>query len=389
LKVVDLTQIVSGPYCTMLLADQGADVIKVEPPGIGDLNRANPFFARGGLNAIAANNNRGKRSIAVDLAKARGVRLVSELVAGADVFIQNFRPGVAERLGLGEAALRAVTPELIYCSIAGYGFDGPWADRPVFDPIIQAMSGHVAVQVNPDVPIPDLVRTVVVDKATALTTAQAITAALLVRSQGGGGQHVQVSMLDAALAFFWPDGMMAHTMLDEVPVGPTLYQIYRLSHTSDGYLVYFAASEPQFMGLFRALGHPEWCDDPRWGERATRIQGDNFAALGQAIVAAFLELDTETALARLAANDVPAGPVLSLEELPGHEQVVHNGALVEWEHPTAGRLRQALPAARFSATPTDPRLYAPVLGAETDEILAGLGYDGAAITALREAGTVA
>lgn len=389
IKVVDLTQIISGPYCTMLLADQGADVIKVEPPGLGDLNRAYPFYSRGGLSGYMANNNRGKRSIAIDLDQPEGVELVKTMAADADVFIQNFRPGVIDRLGLGEPVLRGANPDLIYCSIAGYGFDGPWAERPVFDPIIQAMSGHVAAQVNPDIPIPDLIRTVVVDKSTALTAAQAITAALFARARGEGGQYVQLSMLDSAIAFFWPDGMMAHTMVgDGFTPGPTLYQVYRLSQTADGHLVYFTATEPQFMGLFKALGHPEWCDDPRWSERATRTQPENFAALGQAIVDAFLMLDTETALRQLMEHDVPAGPVLSFDEVHQHEQVVHNGILVEWEHPTAGRMRQPLPAAKFSATPTAPRLYAPLLGAETDEILAGLGLDAPAIAALRESAVV-
>jgi len=296
-------------------------------------------------------------------------------VRRADVFVQNWRPGAAERLGLGEAALRAVNPELVYVSISGYGESGPYRNRRVYDPIIQGLTGFVAVQVNPQVPLRDLVRNVVADKAAAYTAAQAITAALLARERGAGGQHVQVPMLDAALAFFWPDGMMAHTFVGEgVRPGSTLYELYRLWETADGHLIYFTASEDEFQGLFRALGHPEWCSDPRFGSAAARRKPAHWAALGAALEAAFREWRTEDLLERLVAEQVPVGPVLSLEEIFEDPQVRHNQSIVESEHPSAGRMRQARPPARFSRTPQQPARPPPLHGEHSEEILRELGY---------------
>ena len=257
IKILDASAIVSGPLATMLLADQGADVIKLEPTDVGDTLRLSPF-ARGGMTSFYANCNRNKRAIAVNLASEDGLAIALKLVAESDVFVQNWRPGAADRLGLGEEALRRINPDLIYCSISGYGPDGPYSQRRVYDPIIQGLSGHTAVQVNPEVPIPDLVRNIVADKSSAYTAAQAITAALFARERGAGGQHIDIPMIDASLAFFWPDGMLAHTFAgDDKPSGLALYQVYKLSQTSDGHLIYFAATDKEMHGLFRALGHPE------------------------------------------------------------------------------------------------------------------------------------
>ena len=393
IRVVDLSQVVSGPWATMLLADQGAEVIKVEPCVGGEVLRPVRNYGRGGVNSLIANNNRGKLGLAVDLGSERGVAALRRVVDTADVFVQNFRPGVAERLGLGPDVLRSTNPGLVTCAITGFGPDGPWAQRPVYDPIIQAMSGHVAVQVNPDIPFPDLVRTTVCDKATALMAAQAVTAALVARARTGEGQHVEVAMLDAAIAFFWPDGMMAHTVLpadglEDPPVGPTMATTYRLTECADGHVVYWVVQASDIWNLGRALGHPEWEHDERWARADARFEPDNWAALGAAIAAAFEELTVADAIDRLQAHDVPVGPVLSLDEMPLHEQVVHNGIVVEWDHPTAGPIRQAGLAARFSATPTEPRLRVPLHGGDTDEVLRTAGFADDEIADLRAAGVV-
>jgi crotonobetainyl-CoA:carnitine CoA-transferase CaiB-like acyl-CoA transferase len=282
---------------------------------------------------------------------------------------------------------------LVTCAITGFGRDGPWALRPVYDPIIQAMSGHVAVQVNPDIPIPDMVRSTVCDKATALMAAQAVTAALVARERTGEGQHVEIAMLDAAIAFFWPDGMMANTVLAgqgwaEPPVGPTMAATYRLTECADGHLVYWVVQPSDMWNLARALGHPEWEHDERWADAETRRVPKNWAAFGAAIAAAFEALSVADAIRRLQAHDVPVGPVLSLEELPHHEQVVHNGIVVDWEHPTAGPLRQAGPAAHFSATPAEPRFRVPLHGEDTDDVLRSAGLTEGEIAALRADGVV-
>ena len=389
IRVVDVSAILSGPLATMILADQGAEVIKVEPPGIGDLMRIGPF-RRGGLSAFFANANRGKRSVAIDVRTPRGRELVHALVRRADVFVPNWRPGAAERLGLGEPALRALRPELVYVSISGYGESGPYRDRRVYDPIIQALTGHVAVQRNPEFPVPDLVRNVVADKASALTVAQAVTAALFARERGAGGQHLRIPMLDASLAFFWPDGMMAHTLLGEgVEGGPTLYQLYRLQPTADGHLIYWASSESESFGLYRALGHPEWCSDPRFATLDERRKPEHFAALGRLLDEAFRRWKLAELFPRLVAEQVPAAPVHSLEEVLADPQVAHNGAVFEREHPSAGRMREPRPAARFERTPAEPGRPEPLLGEHTDEVLAELGVAAPERARLRAEGVVA
>jgi len=388
IRVIDCSAVLSGPMATMMLADQGADVIKVEQPGIGDYLRLSPF-SRGGLGAFFVNGNRGKRAITLDLRQPRGRDLLLALVRGADVFVQNFRPGAVERLGIAEPDLRAVRPELVYVSISGFGESGPYASRRVYDPVIQALSGSVAIQVHPDSGERDLVRHVICDKASALTAAQAITAALFARERGAGGQHVRIAMLDASLAFFWPDGMMAHTMVGAgvERAGPTLYQLYRLTETADGHLIYFAVSDAEFHGLFRALGRPEWCEDDRFRELGPRIA--HGAELEPMIRAAFRKWPTAEILARMADESLPAAPALSLEEVIADPQVRHNDLLLEREHPSAGRIRQPRPPARFDKTPAEAGRLAPLPGEHTDEILAELGVDGDERRRLREAGVVA
>ena len=229
IRVIDLTQVLAGPTATMLLADLGADVIKVEPPGAGDLSRL-ARFAKGGINSTFVNCNRGKRSIQIDLSTDAGRRLGLQLLDGCDVAVQNMRPGVMDSLGMGYEHAAAVSPGIVYCSMSGYGPTGPYADRAAYDPIIQAVSGYVALQVNPEVPIPDLVRNGVVDKASGWMAALAIVSALFARSQGTGGQHIDLSMLDTAVQFLWPDGGMADTLLDEdAREGRRLSTLYRLT----------------------------------------------------------------------------------------------------------------------------------------------------------------
>jgi crotonobetainyl-CoA:carnitine CoA-transferase CaiB-like acyl-CoA transferase len=344
---------------------------------------------RGGLGAFFVNGNRGKRAITLDLHQPRGRELLLALVRGADVFVQNFRPGAVERLGIAEPDLRAVRPDLVYVSISGFGESGPYAKRRVYDPVIQALSGSVAIQVHPETGERDLVRHVICDKASALTAAQAITAALFARARGAGGQHVRVAMLDASLAFFWPDGMMEHTMVGPgvERAGPALHRLYRLTETADGHLIYFAVSDAEFHGLFRALGQPGWCEDPRFRDMGPRIA--HSAALEPMIRAAFRKWPTAEILERMAAESLPAAPALSLEEVIADPQVRHNELLLEREHPTAGWIRQPRPPARFDKTPAEAGRLAPLPGEHTDEILAELGVGADERRRLREAKVVA
>src|SRR5688572_20912135 len=388
IRVVDVSQILSGPFACMILADQGAEVVKVESPGIGDPMRIGPY-RRAGRASFYVNANRGKRGIVLDLGQERGREALLRLVDRADVFVQNWRPGAAERLGLGWEALHARNPELIYVSISGYGDSGPYAGRRVYDPIIQGLTGHVGVQRNPDVPIPDLVRNVVADKASAWTAAQAITAALFARARGAGGQHVSIPMIDASLYFFWPDGMMKHTWIGESELqGPVLYDLYRLWETADGHLIYFTATDSEFHGLFRALAHPEWVTDPRFATIPARAQAENREALGALLLEEIRKWKTKELIERMAAEQVPVGPVYTLDEMLLDPQLLHNGSFFESEHPEAGRMREARPPARFSKTPQQPGALAPAHGEHTEAVLRELGYDAAALARLRAEGVV-
>jgi crotonobetainyl-CoA:carnitine CoA-transferase CaiB-like acyl-CoA transferase len=370
-RVIDLSTVVSGPLAGMMLADQGADVIKVEAPGLGDILRgSNP--SRGGLTAFLANTNRGKRSLVVDLQVERGRQIVEELARTADVFIQNFRPGAIERLGLGEAVLRELNPELIYVSISGFGESGPYANRRVYDPIIQGLTGNVAVQKNPITDFHDLVRNIVCDKASAYTAAQAISSALFARERGAGGQHIKVPMLDASLAFFWPDGMLKHTLVgDDIRPGLALYEVYRLTDTADGHLIYFAASKSEFHGLFRALDRLDLIADGRFD--GPGLAPEDREELGQTLEDEFRKWKTDEITMRLVEEQVPVGPVLSLDDVFDDPQIRHNGSILERHHPTAGHLREARPGAQFGGTVPELAPIAPCKGEHTDEILAELG----------------
>lgn len=388
-RVVDLSQIASGPYGTMILAEQGADVIKIEPIGMGDMMRIAPIV-RGGLNAAYLNLNHGKRSIALDIASTEGRGIVLDLIEGADVVVQNFRPGVADRLGVGYDAAVARTPDIVYVSISGYGPDGPLAQRAVVDPIIQGHCGIIARQQSEAIPIPDLVRNVIVDKATALNVAQGVCAALFRRERTGEGDHLEVAMLDVGMHFFWPDGMSDHTFVgDGVTPGPRIPDLYSVTHCADGQLVYYSTTDEIRHGLFRAVGRPELCDDPRFATATAIVEGGHLEELGAILVAAFAELPVDAALQRLIEEDVPAGKILEPEEVLADEQVVHNGILVEWEHPTAGRVRQPRHAIRFAGAQLPIPQFVPHVGEHTDEVLAGLGRSGEEIAALRSAGVIA
>ena len=386
-RVIDVTSMVSGPSATMLLADQGADVVKVENPAGGDHTRASTN-TRNGFSANFLNNNRNKRSIALNLKRAEGVAALIRLAAGADVFIQNFRPGVAERMGIGEGSVRKAAPGIIYVSICGFGFEGPYAAKPVYDPLIQALSGLTTVQAGSDAERPRLVRTILPDKLTGMAAAQSITAALLARERTGEGQHVRLSMLDTILAFLWGSDMAAQTFVDNpFPQARAASFIDLIYETADGHVSVAVQSDREWAALARALDRPEWPDDPRFRTPALRQQNiDERLELTQD---ALRTLSTIECLARLEAEDVPCAPVLTRREAIAHPQTEANGVVIETEHALAGRIRQARPAARFSKTPTSMRMGGPALGEHTREILAEAGFSETEAACMIENGTAA
>jgi crotonobetainyl-CoA:carnitine CoA-transferase CaiB-like acyl-CoA transferase len=382
-RVVDMSSVVSGPLATMMLADQGADVIKVETIGIGDTMRTALNY-RDGMSALFANSNRGKRSIAVNLKDPRGREIVVQLIRQADIFVENWRPGAAERLGLGETELRSEQPDLIYASISGYGTQGPYRDQRVYDPVIQAYIGMIAAQRNPETDSIDLVRNIVADKATSYTVVQAITAALLARERGQGGQRIDISMLHSTLAFFWPDGMMEYTMTgDDVAQPFTIADMNRLWSTSDGHVVTFFQSRAEMKGLATALEHPEWIDDENFMDNAKRFHPDNFARVYETIQTAMNNYSSAEVVNRFTAEDVPVAPVLEPREVFSDPQIVATQAVIDRQSPRYGSYRQARAGAQFSKTQHQGHRHPPLLGEHGDEILGELGYSADGISNLR------
>ena len=380
-RIVDLTAMISGPLATMILADQGADVIKVENPDGGDHTRA-ANNRRNGFSASFLNNNRNKRSLTLDLKDPKARDALLRLVATADVFVQNFRPGVAERMGLGETVLRAVKPDLVYVSISGFGETGPFAGKPVYDPLVQAMSGLATIQAGSDHERPRLVRTIVPDKLTAISASQAITAALLARERTGQGQHVRISMLEAVIAFLFASDMGSQTFVgDEFPQQEAASFIDLIYETATTYISAAVQSDKEWLALTRALDMPEWLEDPRFKTPALRQRHINDRLIMTQEV--LLTRPAAEWLERLTNEGVPCAPVLTRSEMIRDPQVLATGIVIETEHEAAGQLRQARPAARFSVTPASIRRGGPALGEHNHAILAELGYTAAEIAALQ------
>ena len=368
-KVLDMSRVLAGPAATVLLADQGADVIKVEPLR-GDVVRA---MGGGGVTPGFVTANRGKRSIALDLKSPEGIAVVKRLAQDADVFVQNFRPGAIDGMGLGEPVIRAINPKIIYVSMSGFGDKGPYADQRVYDPVIQALSGLADLQATDEHDRPRMIRTVIPDKTTGITTAQAITAALLARERTGEGQHIRVAMLDVMIAYLWQEGLAGLTMVgeeDKVKRGQRSKDL--IYQTSDGYITAGAVSDAEWRGMCKALDREEWLTDERFA--TPRARGMN-VKIRLEMTAEVLRTNTsEYWLKRLRENEVPSAPVLSRPEVIEQEQVQVNEILTEYDQPGLGRIRQPRPAARFEGTPVNTMQVAAALGEHGREILAECGY---------------
>jgi len=387
LKVLDLSIALTGPYAAALLADQGAEVVKVERPGIGDIARW-VGVAVNGMSAFYLACNRGKRCIAVDLGTDEGRDIVLQMAADADVIIQNFRPGVIDRLGLGYDAVRELNPEVVYASISGYGPVGPYRDRSAYDTSIQAYAGFAATQAEPGGP-PTFIKQNAADKVSALYACQAITAALFARASGRGGQHLELGMADACVSFLWAEAAGNEVLLDSDGSMPSSFNAgFSPMRFLDGWGIVVPTTDADFAGMCKALDVEGW-DDPRVrtvGER--RKHRDLLEPIMDMCYAMAANLTQAEAIKRFERERVAFAMVLSAAEMVDDPHAQAIGMFEEFDHPVVGRARLPRHPTQFHATPASLGFGAPALGQHTDEVLVELGL-GAQIEQLRTNGIVA
>ena len=372
LKVLDLTGMVSGPVAAMMLADQGAEVIKVEPL-TGELVR-HMAAPHNGVNPVFFSCNRGKKSIALDLKTEEGKKILLRLASEADVFMQNFRPGAIDRMGFGEEVIRKLNPKIIYVSISGFGNRGPYANSRVYDPVIQALSGATDIQADRDTGRPKMFRIIIADKVTALTAAQAVAAALYAREKHGTAQHIELSMLDCMISFFWPEGMAGIVFAENEIDGRKLQGSQDLIYKAkDKYITAGAVSDAEWQGMCKALNREDLVDDERFASPAGRVANAQIRKeiTGEEIA----KWNSSEILERLQAEGVPSAPLLDRLELLDNEQILANESIQRINIDGFGEVRQARPAARFSKTPTKLSRPAPKLGEHTHEVLSDIGIN--------------
>ena len=379
IRVLDLTTIYSGPIAAAILGDQGADVVKVESPQ-GDFMRGTGMSERNGVGGAFAMMNRNKRSVVIDLTLDEGRAVFETLVKGADVVMENYRPGVMERLQIGYESLKGINPRIVFASINGVGHTGPYAGRRVYDAIIQSISGIGSLQADPATERPLLINSLICDKITSMTAAQAVTSALLARERTGIGQRVDIAMLDAALFFLWPDNMLNYTFAgDEKPHQGGRSHERMVHETRDGYICTMPVQRREWEGLFRALDLPNLFEDERFRSQAALDSGLFRRTLDEG----YAGFDTDDLAGRLEANEVPFAIINPRDAVIDDPQVTAMGALLEFDHPIAGPMRQARPPARFGETPAGIFRCSPELGEHTREVLGEAGYSDDAITDLR------
>jgi crotonobetainyl-CoA:carnitine CoA-transferase CaiB-like acyl-CoA transferase len=380
LRVLDLTEHMAGPFCTMILADMGAEVIKLERPGKGDSSRAmgdgserNPYFRY---------INRNKKGITLDYKQPEGREVFLKLVERMDVLVENYRPTVMQRAGLGYEALREVNPRLVYAQLSGFGYDGPYAGRGGFDLIAQGMGGIMHVTGEPDGP-PTSVGLPICDLGTGMWAVQGILAALYERERTGKGQLVECSLLETAIGFSsWTSAGWLADRKEPTRQGSRHRQNapYQRMATQDGYMMVGAGNQAIWERCAKALGHPEWIADPRWGSSAMRVK--NREPLEQAMEAVLTTAPTAHWVQVLDEAGVPCGPVNNYEQLFGDPQVQHRELVVHAPDEELGNVPHIRTPIRMPSGVT-VRRTAPKLGQHNDEVLGGLGYGAAELQALR------
>ena len=368
-KVLELTSTVSGPFASMMLADQGADVVKVEPPGIGDLAR---FMGatKSGIGAMFTVLNRNKKCICLDFKNPEDFEVLKKLIQETDVLIENYRPGVVKKLGIDYDSAVKLNQEIIYCSISGYGQSGPYKERKVYDPLIQATAGTAAAQSSKN---PEFFKTIVFDKVTALTAAQSITSALLQKERIGKGQYIPISMMDSALYYSWPDMMMNQTFLEGGESIGELADYFSVYKTKDGFVTIILAPNDEIFNLFCEYFKVNLHQDERFLNAGARVK--NKDDLTSEITKITQEYNTKELIDLMDLHGIPASVVNQLDDIHEDPQVIEQGSLVEVEHPITGTMRMPRPPFKFLNQDNFPKKQATILGADTREVLESLGVE--------------
>ena len=383
IKVIELSNMITCSLAAMTMSSQGAQVIKVEPPIMGDKMRQ-LGTQKNGVSGFFHNCNRGKRSLAVDLKSNAGIKAVKELVMQSDVLLHNYRPGVMDRLGLGSEVLRKLNPRLIYVAVSGFGTKGPMADLPAFDHVIQGLAGFTDLQSSEENSF-DFIKTFICDKVTAYTVGQAATAALLARASTNEGQHIDISMLHACLAFMWPDGMMHKTLKDEdrFKMSPGSDYFETINY-KDGGVAVAPLSDEHWKALLPMLGYPELINTPLYASIASRMT--NMDQVMMVLREPRNDIGVKKAMEILIAADVPCSPCTKREDLESVDQIKAIGALETYVTKTMGELTVTTPPILFEGKKTSQAQPSPLLGEHSKEILQELGWKQSFIDSLIESG---
>ena len=370
-KILELSTMVTCSLASMTLAAQGAEVIKIEPPLGGDVMR-HLGHQKNGISALFHNCNRGKRSLAIDLKSSAGVDAVKQLAMEADLLMHNYRPGVMDRMGLGSASLREINNRLTYIAVTGFGIKGPMSGDPAYDHVIQAMSGITDLQGDGENNF-SFVRTLLCDKITAYTVCQAATAALLARATTGEGQHIDISMLHACLAFVWPDGMMHHTLHDDdvIAMSP-VSDYYQTLDLKDGSIAVAALQDKHWKALLPLIGYPELVANPMFKTMGARLS--NMSKVLKVLKSPRQDVGVAKALEILRAADVPCGPCAHQSDIAHNPQVNAIGALETYVANHLGSLTAPTPPVQFAGALTTQALPSPTLGEQSRDILREIGW---------------
>ena len=387
-RVLDVSQVMAGPYCCMLLADLGADVIKIEPPGTGDQTRGAMGFKMKGSDSMGfLNMNRNKRSLTLNLKTDAGKKVFFELVKTADILVENYRPGVMKKLGIDYPTLQH--PGLVYASISGFGQSGPWADRPGFDLMAQAMSGVMSVTGYPDGP-PVKAGVPVADIGCALFAVYGILSAYIGKTKSGEGQFIDASLFDSALAFsIWDTAQYWGTGVEPYKLGTANHMSapYQAMKASDGYFVMGATNQKLWKLLCEKIGHPELFEDPRFKTNPLRLA--NRVELATELEKTFVARTSNEWVDDLLAAGIPAGPINTYPEAFDSEHGRHRKMRMEIDHPIEGTVPNIGFAVKMMGTPQQVRKHPPLLGEHTSEVLAELGIAGDELKALEAGGAFA